>query len=350
MRLIHNVKGVSKLILILLLLVSFIIGALLSYIWSLGYYAPWEINLPSKSNITIENVEFDAGNATFFNVTILNPSYSPSNVKIEQFLMSTGNGILISADATVPLLPYELTSGSSQTFQVYLNWGNYTEQTVNVIALVSDGCGATFQVKIPSSANLTITSVNFYPEVSVNSFNVTVTSTQSKVPFDIETIKVNGTEVTTVTPALPHRLWPNVSLTFKLEYNWIDLQGKTVTIELYTQQGYAAYKTVTAPSVVLNITSLVFNTTDTSHFNVTIHNDATSAATVDINQVMVNILGEDVNITEVSPTLPQSLQPGSDVLLTCSWDWSSYQGQSATVTVTVQTMQGFVMSGEAAIP
>jgi hypothetical protein len=350
MRLVHNVKGVSKLILVLLLLVSFIIGALLSYIWTLGYYGPWETHLPSQSNITIENVEFDTENATFFNATILNPSYSPSPVKIEQIVISTEGGNLLKTTATVPSLPHELTPGSSQTFKIYLNWGNYTGQTVNVIAFVSDGSGATFQVKTPSFANLTIVNVNFYPEVSVNSFNVTVTSTQSKVPFDIETITVNGTEVAIVAPTLPHRLWPNVSLTFKLNYNWIDLQGKNVAIELYTLQGYAAYKTVIAPSVVLNITSLVFNTANTSHFNVTIHNDATSAAKVDITQVMVNILGESVTITEVSPTLPQSLQPGSDALLTCSWNWSSYQGQSATATVTVQTTQGFAVSKETTIP
>ena len=350
MRLIHNVKGISKLMFILLLLVSFIIGALLSYIWALGYYGPWETHLPSNSNITIENVKFDAGNATFFNVTILNPSYSPSPVKVEQIVISTEGGNLLETTATVPSLPHELNAGSSQTFQVYLNWGNYTEQTVNVIAFVSDGSGATFQVKTPSFANFTIASVNFYPEVSVNSFNVTVTSTQSKVPFDIDTIKVNGAGVATVAPTLPHRLWSNVSLTFKLEYNWIDLQGKTVTIELHTLQGYAVYKTVTAPSVVLNITSLVFNTTNTSYFSVTVHNDVTSPARVDITQVMVNILGVSVTITEVSPTLPQSLQPGSDALLKCSWNWSSYQGQNATATVTVQTLQGFTVSREATIP
>src|SRR4030067_459636 len=266
MRLIHNVKGISKLIFILLLLVSFIIGALLSYIWTLGYYGPWETHLPSNSNITIENVKFDAGNATFFNATILNPSYSPSPVKIEQIVISTGGGNLLEATATVPSLPHELTPGSSQTFKVYLNWGNYAGQTVNVIAYVSDGSGATFQVKTSSFVNLAIVNVNFYPEVSVNSFNVTVESTQSQVPVDIKTITINGTEVVTVAPTLPYRLENNPSATFKLEQNWTDLQGKTANVALYTLQGYTAYKTVTAPSVVLVITSLVFNATNTSYF------------------------------------------------------------------------------------
>jgi hypothetical protein len=346
----HDAKGVSKLILILLLLVAFIIGALLSYIWTLGYYGPWETRLPSKSNITIENVEFDAADATAFNVTVLNPSYSPSNVKIEQFLISTISGVLISATATIPSLPYELTPGSYQAFKVHLNWGNYTGQTINVIALVSDGSGATSQVKAPSFGNLTIVSVDFYPELTVNSFNVTVASIQSEAPVDITTIKVNGAEVTTVAPPLPYRLEPDASVTFKLEHNWNDSQGKVVSVELNTRQGYVVHTSATAPSVVLAITSLVFNATDTSHFNVTVHNDVASAAKVDITQITVQVLGEAVTITAVSPALPQSLQPGADILLTCSWDWSSYQGQNATATVTVQTTQGFVVSGEATIP
>ena len=350
MRLIHNVKGISKLIFILLLLISFIVGALFSYVWTLGYYGPWETHLPGNSNLTIENVEFDVGDATSFNVTVLNPSYSPSNVRIEQFLISTVSGILIGADDTVPSLPYELSPGNSRTFNVYLNWGSYAGQTINLIVLISDGSGATFQLKAPSFGNLAIVSVDFYPELTISSFNVTVASAQSTTPVDIASIKVNGTAVTTVTPTLPYKLEPNKSITFKLEYNWGVSYGKTVNIELDTVQGYTVSTAATVPSVVLTITSLVFNATDTSHFNVTIHNDAASATAVDVTQITGQVLGVGITITGVSPALPQSLQPGSDVLLTCSWDWSSYQGQSATVTVSVQTTQGLVVSEEATIP
>lgn len=78
MRLIHDIKGISKLVLILLRLIDFVLGALLSYIWTMGGYAPPEFHLPSQANVTIEKVELDVQNARFFNVTALNPSYSPS--------------------------------------------------------------------------------------------------------------------------------------------------------------------------------------------------------------------------------------------------------------------------------
>lgn len=350
MWLIHDMKGISKIVLILFLMCSFIVGALLSYIWTMGYYAPQEFHLPSQSHVTIENVEFNPENVTFVNVTILNPSYSPSNVRIDQILVLTKSNNIISPNVTIPSLPFELTGGNSQVFRVYLNLSSYFGQIVSVITLISDGSGATFRVETPSFANLTIASVDFYPEIDVNSFNITIISTQSKSPVDIKTIKVNGAEVATVEPTLPCRLEPYASVTFKLEYNWIDLQGKIVTVELDTLQGYEAHKNIIAPSVTLSITGLLFNTTDTSHFDVTIYNEATSQTKVDINQILVQILGENVTITEVSPMLPQSIQPGLDALLTCSWDWSIYQGQNATVAVTVKTIQGFVANEEAIIP
>jgi len=355
MRLIHNLRGVSGLILIVLLLVSFIVGALLSYIWTMGSYAPQEFHLPSLANVTIEKAEFFAENATFFNVTVLNPSYSRSPAKIEHILMSTEDGALLKATSTVPSLPHELTPGSSQTFQASLTWGNYTGQTVNVIALVADGSGATFQARTPFM-NLTVSSVDFYPGVSVTYFNVTIESTGAPTFVDIKTITVNRVLVPPlgVAPALaPYRLQPNSSVTFRLERNWTDLQGKPVTVVVNTLQGYSAEsRAVTAPTVVLSIpiSGLVFNLTDTLHFNVTIHNGA-SPAKVDISQVTVSIPTQvTVTITGnmTSPPLPQPLQPNSDVLLTCSWDWSGYHGQNATVTV--KTLQGFVTSAEVTIP
>jgi len=144
MRLIRDAEGVSKIFLILLLLVSFILGALLSYIWTMGYYAPLEFHLPSQANITVENV-------TFFNVTILHPSYSPStNVEIEQIMVSTSDGLLHAPASTDPPLPYTLARGNSLTFKSSWNWTSYTAQTVNVIVMISDGSGATFPTQTPA--------------------------------------------------------------------------------------------------------------------------------------------------------------------------------------------------------
>jgi len=134
--------------------------------------------------------------------------------------------------------------------------------------------------------------------------------------------------------------------------NWTDLQGKTVTIVVQTLQGYAAYKTVTAPSpVVLTISSVAFNATiSTQQFNATIKNAESSPAKVDITKVTIHIENVTAEVTFVATPSPPILQPSSEVLLTCTWDWSSYQGRNLTVSVTVYTLQGFKVSKNVTIP
>ena len=352
MRLVHNVKDISRLLLILLLLISFIVGAFLSYIWTMGYYAPQEFHLPKQANIAIESVQFSPDDATSFNVTVLNPSYS-SDVKIEQIEVETADGNLHEANF-VGLHPFSLARGALEIIECVWDWGNYTGQTFKIIMFLSDGSGATVKANIPLSViKFRIVSVNFDPSVSVEHFNITVQNAGSLTFVDITKILVNYAEVSTVpTLTSPYRL-SNASdappVTFMVMGNWADLEDTTVTIEVQSLQGYSAHRNVNVPSVKL-FNSIIFNAADPSHFNATVYNDAASAAKVDITQVKVQVLGANVTITDVSPALPQPLQPGSDVLLQCSWDWSSYQGQSATVTVTVQTLQGFTVSQEATIP
>jgi len=349
MRLIHDVKGISKLILILLLLVSFIVGALLSYIWTMGGYAPSERHLPSQANVTIESVDFYAENATFFNVTLLNPSYSPSAVAIEQILVATNDGLLHKVTNTLPSLPSELAPSNSQTFKAYWNWADYTGQSVNVIAFVAEGSGPTFK-KITPFMNLTIASVNFDPSVSATNFTVTVQSTGSQTFMNITRITLNGEEVA-VSPLLPNTLDVNASATFTLTRTWSDLQGKNAIVNVETLQVFTAHQSQVVPEV-LKVSNIAFSATNTSSFNITVQNVATPQISLNISEIKVDIQGatEIIEGAKVFPPLPYLLQSDSEVLLVCPWDWSGYQGQSAIATITVYTQQGFSRSAEASIP
>lgn len=347
MRLSHNVKGISKLILILLLLVSFIVGALLSYIWTMGFYAPSEYRLSSQGNITIENVEFYPENATFFNVTLLSPSYSPSTVMIGEIIVSTNDGLLHIATKTIPQLPYDLAPGTSQTLQAYWNWANYTGQIVDVIVLVSEGESGATSLKLTPFMNLEITSVNFDPAVSETNFTVTVQSMRSEAFMNITRITLDGENVA-VSPLLPYTLG-NASVTFTLAKAWSDLQGTNASVKVETLQGFSAYKIQSVPEV-LKVSNIVFNVTDTSSFNLTVQNVAMPQTTLNITQIQVYIQGETVTIENATPSLPYILQPDSQIPLKCAWNWSSYQGQSAIATITVSTQQGFSRSAEATIP
>jgi hypothetical protein len=241
----QSTHGISKLMFIILLLAALIVGATLSYVWTMGYYASKEYQLPEKTSISIEAVEFSAQNTTFFDVVILNPSYSPSSVNITQIAISTG-GVLQNVEV-LPSLPYSLSIGSSLTFKGLWNWANYTGQTIKVIVFVAEGSGATVQAEIPSYVELTVEAY-FDSSISLQHFNVTVRNAETSVTYvnitkltiDGETILFKNITVNSVPVSFPYSLNSNQSVTFKCEWNWMNYQGKSVKVTVWTLQGYTA--------------------------------------------------------------------------------------------------------------
>jgi len=350
-KLARDLRGISKIAFMLSLIVFFLLGAVFSYVWTMGFYVSKEFNLPSQTSMTIEDVKFFAEDPTFFNITVLNPSYSSSGATIDRIKVSTSDGKVHSVVSTLPPLPSTLAPGKSQTIKSFWDWGNYTGETVDMYVLIVSGSGPAVQAKT-AFMNLTVTNVNFEPSITSASFNVTVASVGSPVSVDISEIFVNGAKLTNATPTLPYRLNPNASVTFILYRDWTDLQNETVSVSVQTKQGYVAYRSVTAPQVKLDVSDLVFfNTTATSfYFNVTVQNSASSAAKIDINKITAFFDGQNITMgaTDVVPALPQTLDPNSTVVLTCAWDWSLFTGTN--VTVAVYTVQGFKTSKEATIP
>jgi len=354
MRLAQRVQGVSKLVLIFLLLIFFLLGATLSYMWTMGFYAPNEFNNPKESSITIEDVKFFAEDASFFNVTVLNPSYSPSNTTIEQVKVETADGKLY--DTLTQSLPITLAKGASQTLKSFWNWGNnYTGQTLLVHVYVSEGIGSNKQATTPAM-NFNVTNVDFDPSVSVNHFNITVQNAGSSASVNITKILVNGEEVTVPTLTVPYVL-ANASdippVTFMIKRNWADLQGENVAIAVQTLQGYTAYKTWRASAKVslVIVPPVVFNATDTSHFNMSVMNEPSSPPEthVDLSEVELDVFVNGaldkvvlLNSTEWVADPSSRIEPSIiPTRLVCHWDWSGYVGRGATMTVTVRTVQGF---------
>lgn len=257
MRLIQNTKGISKPILILLLLISFIIGALFSYVYTMGLYASSEFKLPSRSIITIESVEFSDQDTSFFNVIVLNPSYSPTNVSITRIVVrTTDDNKIHEISDTSPLLPYLLKRGISQMFRCNWNWANYTGiklpytgAPVEVFVFLEDKTGAVFEVRKPHVI-LVISEIKFNSTV-MNHFNITVENLQSSATYvNITSISLNVANITSdmVTPSLPYGLAPgDPPATFKVSWNWTDYQGESVTVGVHTLQGYMHRRTVTLP-------------------------------------------------------------------------------------------------------
>lgn len=347
MRLIRNVKALSKLGLLLLLIISFLLGATLSYIFTLGFY--FQGKVPDRNTVALQSVNFFTSNATFFNATIFNPTFSPSAVTIQKIEVVTADG---KAHSTLtPFLPLSLEVGASRTLQSFWDWGNYTGQSVYVNVLAENGLGSNLAAVTPFM-NLSVLSVNFNPTYTAHNFTVLIQNSGSPIPLDVKNILVNGFESLT-DPSLSQPLTltnttNGVPVNLTVKHDWVDFQGQSVTVSVETVQGYTAYRTVTAPAVTSGISlNAIFNVTNTNQFNVTVLN-AFSGATLDVNEVTVSVGGNITVIQNWTADPSTKLEPFVQTKIVCSWDWSSFRGQS--VVVTVGTVQGFQMAKQVTLP
>lgn len=246
MKLIRNAVAISRFIYILLLLVAAIVGAVLSYMWTMGYYISLGVELPEAPAVIITGATFDPEDPTFFNLTLLNPSFSPFSVSAAQVMVSLEDGVL--EDVTVdPKLPQEISIGESKILTCFWKWANHTDETVKIHVFVTGGSGATFQAKT-HLVEIVITEAVFNSTISLTHFNITVqNSASSATQITISDITVDTAIVANVTPILPYALFPNSSISLTCSLNWTDYQGKEVIVKVETLQGYTGYRVQTIP-------------------------------------------------------------------------------------------------------
>jgi len=345
MRLIRDAHGISRLFLIVLLLVAFVLGATLSYVWTMSYYAPKEFQLPTNSAVTLENVQFSPQDTSHFNVTILNPSFSPSIVIVSRIAVLTADEVVHDPSEVSPPLPRSLLLGESITFECDWDWRQYTEQGISVLAWLEDGSGATLKVNTPL-VSLVISDLEFNSSVSVNRFNVTVRNLEPSVTHvNVTSISLDSVQISSdmVVQGLPYAIARGESAKFTCLFNWTDYQGRNVAINVGTLQGYSASveRFALPKPVTLEITDILFDPSNTSRFSVTVSNNIASPGFVSVNEVFLTMEnGTAVKILEVSP--PHVLQPNASALFVGFWNWTHYRNQ--TLRVTVHTLQGFVVS------
>jgi hypothetical protein len=347
MRAIRDLRAVSRLALLLLFLIAMILGALISYMFVIVLY----IWVPSKTSVNIVGATFSAQNATMFNVFLLNPSYSPSNATIKQIAVVTADSIFHAVTNVDPSLPYKIKPGGSENFTCLWDWSDYSGEGVSIVVFIDEkgGSGATFQAETPF-VGLKIIEVRFNAIIDTLHFNVTVQNSEASATYvNIRNITIitetfQEEVIEGVTPKLPYVLNPSSSVTFACPWNWTDYRSKHVAILVYTTQGYKAYNTTVTPNrLILNITDVLFNPTDTAHFNITVKSDPRTSIPVTITEIKVTLgNGSVVEITQVTPALPCSLQPNASITFLCLWNWTYYQGKN--VAITVYTQQGYVIT------
>jgi len=343
MRILINRKAVSTLILIILLLCFMVFGALISYLWVMANY----YNMPENTTLLIvTDVAFPVNNATYFNVTILNPSNSVSDVNITAIQLSAEErSEVYNVTTTEPpeQLPFLIRRGTTQTFKCVKNWGNFAGETVRIEPVAGNVSTKSFSYTTPKvKLNLT---PNFDVTESIESFNLTVeNSAESVINLTISEVMMFGLAINT-TPMLPYILSPNQTKIFRCERNWEDLRGINATINVRTEEGYeATYATNELPGAILYIGEIKFDYADTSYFNLTISSSEQSTATAILDKVDLTLpdnttmtvnTSPPLNITNIYVDINQSLT------IKCFWNWNEQRNK--TIIVTVYTKQGFTL-------
>ena len=347
MKIVRNIKAISKLLFILLLLLAMIIGSIFSYLILAGYYINLDIRVPKNATLSLIDVGLNMQNAETFNITILNPTYSPTEAEIIEISVLTEDDEVHPILTTNPELPYELDVGQEETFNCDWNWGDYAGEILKVIVIVEDGSGAVYE-KETASVGLEISSA-FFTTTDTQHFNVTIRNPAASIS-DLNITKIivtmeNGTEfqVREMTPSIPRTLLRDTSTTFVCSWNWTYYRGMNATINVYTSQGYAFQRTQTTPNPAqLSITDAIFDTSALSYFNITVKNSENSI--VAANLTTVEIMFEDYTTEEVliesPPDLPYTLPIGETVTLKCRWNWSDYREE--IIGIYVRTTEGYL--------
>lgn len=354
MKKIKNTRALTSLSLIIIILFSAIVGALLSYLGVIGYFVSTGFKIPEDSTtITIESVDFDPENVNFFSLTIVNPSYSKSDVEIIAISMKVeGNDEFINITSVDPELPYILGKGEESQFECFENWGEYAGREISVyIDTEKETSGATISVDT-TEVWFEIVNPVFNSSQSVKDFSFEVSNPSaytlnvSEIWWDLWAFQIEPKNVTTpenTTLEYPYPVDPGETVLLKCVWDWTNFQGTNHTLRVRTTQGYSASLTLELPTpVLLTIPKVEFSLADTNKFNVTVSNSEVSASYVNVNNITLR--SEDGNLTTLEVTnvvLPQIVLTGENVMFECLWDWTEYRNKPV-INVTAYTSQGFV--------
>lgn len=346
MRLRKSNRAITSLLMVLLILASLIIGALISYMWVMAAF--W--NMPQNvTTMVVENVAFPSNDFTYFNVTVINPSNSISDLNLTAFkVVDEAANKTYDVPSTDPTVPFNMTIGTRQTFTCYENWGDFAGESVR-IQPVAGSTSVLSKEYIPPEAKLVISGFN--ASENIQHFNLTVQNYPlSMMNLTISEITVGGVPVTNTTPALPLILSKGQGQVFQVERNWGTLTGQNVTILVRTAEGLKqTYVTPTILGAYVYVDEINFDYTNSTRFNVTVRSapESTTETTLSTLNLILS------NGTTISPmtnpllnALPIKLPSNSSQLITCFWDWTTLRNQSFTVQVF--TKEGFSVQNKTA--
>ncbi len=339
MRMHGDLKGLSTLMIILLIIIAAIIGGIISYAFTIAAY----VRVPERTTLVITGFYFDKENATSFKISVLNPSYSPTDATINGIALSLkGENQLFYVARSEPSFEKGLVIPSGESLNITCSGIIKDYTTVSFGEFIGEFAGKSIIVHIFSSyssasnieATLPFVKLNitadFNPQVSLKKFNVTLTNdANSEVNLTVNAVSVSDIAVEEMTPnvnAQPVTILKGEALLINFNGSW---QGvNKTTIRVSTKQGYVFRKEAALPRVYAEIKDVSFNESDTSHFSVTIFNSAESAIPVTVNKIVCTL----ENGTALTfNALSVSISPNSEETITLDWNWEEYRGKEVEV-------------------
>ena len=340
MKMYVNVKGFSTITLILLIIVSAIIGGLISYAFTIAYYA----KIPEETTLTITGVYINKENVRSFNVSVLNPSYSPSDAKVSRIAISlkgekqlydvvetkpsVKNGLAISRGEALNITCLKIAKDNVNiTFGEFVS--TFTGKTIIVHVFAEGSPAANMEVVLPL-VKLDIVA-DFNPSISFKKFNITlINSPQSEVNITITNITPGLITVEEMDPDVrvqPVTISRNESKLFSFNGSWYGVTKIGLSIE--AEQGYIFRKEVEMKTAYASIQKVSFNENHTDYFNVTVYNFAESQIPINVVKIECTLR----NGTKLPPLDCGSaeIKPNSTKVFVFYWDWSRYRGEDITV-------------------
>jgi hypothetical protein len=340
-----EVRAISTLFAILLIVVAAIIGAFIAYAWTM---APFYLEPQNNLDLIITGANFPVNDANNFNVTVLNPSHSSFDANITNIYLTAAGFNESSITGSTPGLPFVLAIGTSQTITCSLQWGAMAGSLIQVHVLTANNTETALSVQ---TQQVTLGVATNFNASSDAYFNVTVTNQPSPINLTMSDFLLNyNSVVENLTIKVPAVIPANQSITFTCFTNWQGLVEPVITVE--TLEGYTAQIQEAIPWVDLQVTQVTFNETNTNETDITLSNMPNSTASVIVANITLaygNNTGTFVISGNLSsPSLPMAIDVNQTVVFACAWNWTDISYRDVNVTVTANTEEGFV-SGSAAV-
>jgi len=302
-------------------------------------------------NITV-NVSPQSGNGATHTVQpafveLTDNAYFNATDTVESFLMTVQNdansainltltgvsidGAAVSAVSTI--LPEVINVSNTVSFTCFYDWQGHSAPVI--VAETQEGYNAQVTEQVNASALLLVDNVQF-SETNPGLINVTLlNSPGSTTPVNIANITIAHGNIPDVingtlsNPALPYPLNVNASVTLNCDWDWANesYRNMTLSVTAFTTQGFVSQTaTFTTPAeVAARVDQTEFDLGDTGHFTVNVTNLPYSLRQINVTEIDFN--NNAINIS--SPLLAASGQAA----FVCEFNWSSFVGQSANITV-----------------